>query len=139
MVLWQSDLRVSQWAWWLSLLWHSSAAIAIVIVPWPDGCWFVLMLLLLMVLLDWVAGHLCITRRRGVIALREEGIVQWREHLWHIPCQPWAGDLAIFLKLSSQKFGTEHLWLMRDSMTELEWRQLHQLLLNPFNRGENRA
>ncbi|MDP1200332.1 protein YgfX, partial [Klebsiella pneumoniae] len=54
MVLWQSALRISWRAQWLSLLLHGVVAALVMLVPWPRSYTPILLLLMSLVVFDCV-------------------------------------------------------------------------------------
>ena len=71
MVLWQSDLRVSWRAQWLSLLIHGLVAAVILLMPWPLSYTPLWMVLLSLVVFDCVRSQRRINARQGEI--RQQG------------------------------------------------------------------
>lgn len=69
MVLWQSDLRVSWRAQWLSLLIHGLVAAVILLMPWPLSYTPLWMVLLSLVVFDCVRSQRRINARPGEIQL----------------------------------------------------------------------
>ena len=67
MVLWQSDLRVSWRAQWLSLLIHGLVAAVILLMPWPLSYTPLWMVLLSLVVFDCVRSQRRINARQGEI------------------------------------------------------------------------
>ncbi len=65
MVLWQSDLRVSWRAQWLSLLIHGLVAAVILLMPWPLSYTPLWMVLLSLVVFDCVRSQRRINARQG--------------------------------------------------------------------------
>ncbi|EKY5213431.1 hypothetical protein QFV84_001415 [Escherichia coli] len=105
MVLWQSDLRVSWRAQWLSLLIHGLVAAVILLMPWPLSYTPLWMVLLSLVVFDCVRSQRRINARQGEIRLLMDG------------------------RLRSDGGKRQHLWLAADSMDEAEWRDLRRILL----------
>lgn len=135
MALWHSDLRVSWRAQWISLLLHGVAILALLLAPWPASYTVVWMLLVTLAVFECVRSQRRIRSREGDIALLEGRQIQWRQQQWQIHRRPWMTRQAILLTLRSAKGVQEKLWLLSDSMSEEEWRQLRQQLLNPVRRG----
>lgn len=65
MVLWQSDLRVSWRAQWLSLLIHGLVAAVILLMPWPLSYTPLWMVLLSLVVFDCAAASDALMLARG--------------------------------------------------------------------------
>ena len=71
MVLWQSDLRVSWRAQWLSLLIHGLVAAVILLMPWPLSYTPLWMVLLSLVVFDCVRSQRRINARHaGLLSVR---------------------------------------------------------------------
>ncbi len=131
MALWHSELRISWRAQWISLLLHGVVILALLLAPWPASYTVVWMLLLTLAVFECVRSQRRIRSRQGDIALLEGRQMQWRQQQWLIHGRPWIIRRGILLTLRSAKGSQEKLWLLSDSMSEDEWRQLRQLLLNP--------
>ncbi len=82
MVLWQSDLRVSWRAQWLSLLIHGLVAAAILLMPWPLSYTPLWMVLLSLVVFDCVRSQRRINARQGEIRLLMDGRLRWQPTVW---------------------------------------------------------
>ncbi len=134
MALWHSDLRVSWRAQWISLLLHGVVILALLLAPWPASYTVVWMLLVTLAVFECVRSQRRIRSREGDIALLEGRQMQWRRQQWQIHGRPWITRQAMLLTLRSAKGAQEKLWLLNDSMSEDEWRQLRQQLLNPGRR-----
>ncbi|MEW5288486.1 protein YgfX [Erwinia papayae] len=129
MALWHSDLRVSWRAQWVSLLLHGMVIIALLLAPWPASYTVVWMLLLTLVVFECVRSQRRIGSREGEIALLEGRQFQWRQRRWQISGRPWITRQAILIPLRSAKGEQEKLWLVADSMSAEEWRDLRKHLI----------
>ena len=89
MVLWQSDLRVSWRAQWLSLLIHGLVAAVILLMPWPLSYTPLWMVLLSLVVFDCVRSQRRINARQGEIRLLMDGRLRWQGQEWSIVKAPW--------------------------------------------------
>ncbi|MGQ7171226.1 protein YgfX, partial [Escherichia sp. R-CC3] len=78
MVLWQSDLRVSWRAQWLSLLIHGLVAAVILLMPWPLSYTPLWMVLLSLVVFNCVRSQRRINARQGEIRLLMDGRLRWQ-------------------------------------------------------------
>ena len=127
MVLWQSDLRVSWRAQWLSLLIHGlvgsllfyHASLSYIRYGW---C-------LPLVVFDCVRSQRRINARQGEIRLLMDGRLRWQGQEWSIVKAPWMIKSGMMLRLRSDSGKRQHLWLAADSMDEAEWRDLRRVLL----------
>ena len=129
MVLWQSDLRVSWRAQWLSLLIHGLVAAVILLMPWPLSYTPLWMVLLSLVVFDCVRSQRRINARQGEIRLLMDGRLRWQGQEWSIVQAPWMIKSGMMLRLRSDSGKRQHLWLAADSMDEAEWRDLRRILL----------
>ena len=130
MVLWQSDLRVSWRAQWLSLLLHGLVAAAILLLPWPLSYMPVWLLLLSLVVFDCVRSQRRINACQGEVKLTADYRLRWQGVEWEIGDSPWMLNSGMMLRLRDEQTARrQHLWLAADSMTEGEWRDLRRLLL----------
>ena len=128
-VLWQSDLRVSWRAQWLSLLIHGLVAAVILLMPWPLSYTPLWMVLLSLVVFDCVRSQRRINARQGEIRLLMDGRLRWQGQEWSIVKAPWMIKSGMMLRLRSDGGKRQHLWLAADSMDEAEWRDLRRILL----------
>ncbi|MGT8895059.1 protein YgfX [Escherichia coli] len=128
MVLWQSDLRVSWRAQWLSLLIHGLVAAVILLIPgrsvtprygWCYFRWWCLIAFA-------ASGALMLARE---IRLLMDGRLRWQGQEWSIVKAPWMIKSGMMLRLRSDSGKRQHLWLAADSMDEAEWRDLRRILL----------
>ncbi|EJF29002.1 MULTISPECIES: protein YgfX [Enterobacteriaceae] len=130
MVLWQSDLRVSWRAQWMSLLLHGLVALFVLLMPWPMSYTLVWMLLLSLVVFDSVRSQRRIHARQGEIKLLTDFRLRWQGRDWDIVGNPWMIDSGAMLRLRcAGKHRCQHLWLAADSMDIGEWRDLRRLLM----------
>ncbi|HAF7523600.1 hypothetical protein O6W73_16490 [Salmonella enterica subsp. enterica] len=113
MVLWQSDLRVSWRAQWISLLIHGLVAAVILLMPWPLSYTPLWMILLSLVVFDCVRSQRRINTCQGEIKLLMDG------------------------RLRAESGRHQHLWLAADSMEEAEWRELRRILLQQPISGQH--
>lgn len=140
MVLWQSDLRVSWRAQWLSLLVHGLVALFVLLMPWPMSYTLVWMLLLSLVVFDSVRSQRRIHARQGEVKLLADFRLRWQGHDWEIVGNPWVTASGIMLRLRRPaKHRCQHLWLAADSMDIGEWRDLRRLLLQQQASGNGQA
>lgn len=130
MVLWQSDLRVSWRAQWLSLLIHGLVAAVILLMPWPLSYTPLWMVLLSLVVFDCVRSQRRINARQGEIRLLMDGRLRWQGQEWSIVKAPWMIKSGMMLRLRSDSGKRQHLWLAADSMDEAEWRDLRRICCN---------
>jgi len=129
-VLWQSDLRVSWRAQWLSLLAHGLLAIFVLLLPWPMSYTLIWMFLLSLVVFDSVRSQRRIHATQGEIKLLTDYRLKWQGKEWEIAGSPWMLRNGMMLRIrQSQKTRSQHLWLLSDSMDSGEWRDLRRLML----------
>lgn len=129
MVLWQSDLRVSWRAQWLSLLLHGLVAAAILLMPWPLSYTPLWLILLSLVVFDCVRSQRRINARQGEVKLLMDGRLRWQGQDWYVVSAPWMIEAGMMLRLRSEAGKRQHLWLAADSMDEADWRDLRRLML----------
>lgn len=135
MVLWQSDLRVSWRAQWLSLLLHGLVAAAILLMPWPLSYTPLWLILLSLVVFDCVRSQRRINARQGEVKLLMDGRLRWQGQDWLIVSVPWMIKTGMMLRLRSETGKRQHLWLAADSMDKAEWRDLRRLMMQPSTQG----
>lgn len=140
MVLWQSDLRVSWRAQWLSLLVHGLVAILVLLLPWPMSYTLIWMLLLSLVVFDSVRSQRRIHASQGEIKLLTDYRLKWQGKEWVIVGTPWMLRSSMMLRLRQLgKTRSQHLWLSSDSMDVGEWRDLRRLMLQQQANGSGQA
>ena len=136
MVLWQSELRVSWRAQWLSLLLHGLVAALILLMPWPLSYTPVWLLLLSLVVFDSVRSQRRINACHGEIKLLMDSRLRWQGEEWDIVGTPWLLRSGMMLRLRREEDGRrQHLWLAADSMDAQEWRDLRRLILQKPAQG----
>ena len=135
MVLWQSDLRVSWRAQWLSLLLHGLVAAAILLMPWPLSYTPLWLILLSLVVFDCVRSQRRINARQGEVKLLMDGRLRWQGQDWLIVSAPWMIKTGMMLRSRSETGKRQHLWLAADSMDKAEWRDLRRLMMQPSTQG----
>ena len=134
-VLWQSDLRVSWRAQWLSLLLHGLVAAAILLMPWPLSYTPLWLILLSLVVFDCVRSQRRINARQGEVKLLMDGRLRWQGQDWLIVNAPWMIKTGMMLRLRSETGKRQHLWLAADSMDDAEWRDLRRLMIQQSKQG----
>ena len=135
MVLWQSDLRVSWRAQWLSLLIHGLVAALVLLMPWPLSYTPLWLILLSLVVFDCVRSQRRINTRHGEIKLLMDGRLRWQGQDWTIQGPPWMLKTGMMLRLRADSGKRQHLWLAADSMDDAEWRDLRRLMLQQATQG----
>lgn len=129
MVLWQSDLRVSWRAQWISLLLHGLVAAFILFMPWPLSYTPLWLLLLSLVVFDCVRSQRRINACHGEIKLLMDSRLRWQGVEWEIVGAPWMIRGGMMLRLRRAEDGRrQHLWLAADSMDAQEWRDLRRMI-----------
>lgn len=101
----------------------------LLLAPWPGRFAPVWLLLLALLLWEALRSQRRIAGREGEIALLSGNRLRWQQREWLIARCPWLGPPGIYLALRGETRRQEGLWLMRDSMSERDWRHLHQRLL----------
>jgi toxin CptA len=139
-VLWQSDLRVSWRAQWLSLLAHGLVALLVLLIPWPMSYTLIWMLLLSLVVFDSVRSQRRIHACQGEMKLLTDYHLRWQNQEWEIVGSPWVLRSGMMLRLRrAGRKRCQHLWLSADSMDTGEWRDLRRLMLQQQASGSGEA
>ncbi|MDF7681397.1 protein YgfX [Enterobacteriaceae bacterium ESL0689] len=129
MVLWQSDLRISWRAQWISLLLHGVVAAMILLMPWPLRYTPLWLLLLTLVVFDCVRSQRRIRACQGAIKLLANSCLYWKTMEWQIIGTPWMIKSGILFHLRDPQTQTRRrLWIAADSMSIKEWRDLRRLI-----------
>nr|WP_223121824.1 protein YgfX [Salmonella enterica] len=136
-VLWQSDLRVSWRAQWISLLIHGLVSAVILLMPWPLSYTPLWMILLSLVVFDCVRSQRRINTCQGEIKLLMDGRLRWQGQDWTLLRPPWLLKSGMVLRLRAESGRHQHLWLAADSMEEAEWRELRRILLQQPISGQH--
>ena len=132
MVLWQSDLRVSWRAQWISLLLHGVVAALVLLMPWPLSYTPLWLLLLSLVVFDCVRSQRRINANHGEIKLLTDARLRWQDQTWDILGTPWMLESGMMLRLRRlDNRKKSHLWIAADSMDAGEWRDLRRMLQQP--------
>jgi len=128
-VLWQSELRVSWRAQWISLLLHGLGAALILLMPWPLSYTPLWLLLLSLVVFDCVRSQRRINACHGELKLLLDSRLRWQGVEWDIIGTPWMLRGGMMLRLRCEEDGRrQHLWLAADSMDAQEWRDLRRVI-----------
>lgn len=130
MILWKSHLTVSWFTQLFSTVAYVAFEIGLLLYPWPPDFIYIWVPLLLFLIGGWYFTQKNISRIKGDFALLNGNRVQWKLHEWQITKRPWISRFGTRITLTSilnKKQIT--LWVAFDSMTENEWRNFSQLLM----------
>ncbi|MBZ3661523.1 protein YgfX [Salmonella enterica subsp. enterica serovar Kentucky] len=136
MVLWQSDLRVSWRAQWISLLIHGLVAAVILLMPRPLSYTPLWMILLSLVVFDCVRSQRRINTCQGDQATHGRALTLAGQD-WTLLRPPRLLKSGMVLRLRAESGRHQHLWLAADSMEEAEWRELRRILLQQPISGQH--
>jgi toxin CptA len=125
---WQSDLSPSAWAQRITLALYIPIAIALLLLPWPIPLAPLIVGLLLLLMLE-LRHRLRLQRTlRGALVADESRCWHWQQHSGQVTRSPFVLPFGVLLSLRTQQGKPFSLWLMRDSMSEANWRALRRLL-----------
>lgn len=130
MVLWKSHLTISWFTQLFSTAIYVAIEIALLLYPWPPDFIYVWVPLFFLLIGGWYFTQKNISKIKGDFVLLNGNRVQWKLHEWQITKQPWISRFGTRITLTSilnKKQIT--LWVAFDSMTENEWRNFSQLLM----------
>ncbi|CAQ83301.1 MULTISPECIES: protein YgfX [Photorhabdus] len=133
MVLWKCDLRVSWHTQLISTCAHGVIALIVLLAPWPadDAIFCIFWLpLVLLIIASWGRSQKNIRKSQGILVLLNDNKLQWKKHEWQIIRQPWLCRYGLLI--TAQSFYNQkkiRLWIASDSMSQDEWRNINQLLL----------
>ncbi|MEQ5093405.1 protein YgfX [Proteus terrae] len=130
MILWKSHLTVSWFTQLFSTVTYVAFVIGLLLYPWPPDFIYVWVPLLLFLIGSWYFTQKNISRIKGDFVLLNGNRIQWKQHEWQITKHPWISRFGTRITLTSilnKKQIT--LWVAFDSMTENEWRNFSQLLM----------
>lgn len=103
----------------------------LLLAPWSQGNSVFWLPLLVVVVASWAKSQKNISKIKGVAVLVNGNKVQWKKNEWNIVKAPWLSRYGILLTLEALQGKAQkiHLWVARDSVSEENWRNLNQLLL----------
>ena len=130
MILWKSHLTVSWFTQLFSTGIYVAFEIALLLYPWPTDFIYIWVPLLLLLIASWYFTQKNISKIKGDLVLLNGNRIQWKLHEWQLTKQPWISRFGTRITLTSilnKKQIT--LWVAFDSMTESEWRNFSQLLM----------
>lgn len=87
--------------------------------------------LLIIVMVSWAESQKRISKTKGILVLVNGNKVQWKKNEWSIIKQPWCTKAGMLLTLSALQGKPQkiRLWVAKDALSEENWRNLNQLLL----------
>ncbi|GAB1438219.1 protein YgfX [Providencia sp.] len=101
------------------------------IAPWGPNNSMIWLPLLVVVVASWAKSQKNISKIKGVAVLVNGNKIQWKKKEWSIVRTPWLSRYGILLTLEALqgKPQKSHLWVAKDALSEENWRNLNQLLL----------
>ncbi|WP_100159080.1 protein YgfX [Proteus columbae] len=130
MILWKSHLTVSWFTQLFSTVVYVAFVIGLLLYPWPPDFIYVWVPLLLFLIGSWYFTQKNISRIKGDFILLNGNRIQWKLHEWQITKRPWISRFGTRITLTSVLNKKQiTLWVAFDSMTENEWRNFSQLLM----------
>ncbi|WP_275555210.1 protein YgfX [Mixta sp. Marseille-Q2659] len=128
MARWQSDLSPSAWAQRITLALYMPVVVALLLLPWPLPLTPFIVGLLLLLMLE-LRHRLRLQRQLcGSLVADESRCWHWQQHSAQVTRPPFALPFGVLLSLRTERGKRFSLWLMRDSMSEANWRALRRLL-----------
>lgn len=129
MVRWRADLQASVLAQrWGHGLFLTAALLVTLLPPWQLSYGLLNLLLLAAVMYEWRRHHHVLQRRCGALVWKENDDWRWQQCHWRLCPATCCLNAAILLRLRGEA-GQQQFWLMRDSMSEAEWRALRYQIL----------
>ncbi|HBO21585.1 MAG TPA: hypothetical protein DD649_01665 [Providencia sp.] len=131
MVLWKSNLSISWKTQFFSTCVHGAVGAFLLIAPWAPENSMIWLPLLVVVVASWAKSQKNISKTKGVAVLVNGNKVQWKKNEWSIDKTPWRSRFGILLTMSALQGKPRkiHLWVARDAVSDENWRNLNQLLL----------
>lgn len=110
---------------------HCVLGLVLLLAPWPTGNSIIWLPLLMVTIASWAKSQKNINKYKGVIVLTNGNKVQWKKNEWSIISPPWCTRFGILLTLSALQGKPRKikLWVAADAISEDDWRDLNQLLL----------
>ncbi len=131
MVLWKSNLAISWKTQLFSTCIHGVIGAFVLIAPWVSETSMIWLPLLVVIVASWAKSQKNISKIKGIVVLVNGNKVQWKKNEWYIDKAPWRSRFGILLTLSALQGKPKkiHLWIAKDALSEENWRNLNQLLL----------
>ncbi|EKT55883.1 protein YgfX [Providencia sneebia] len=133
MVLWKSNLSISWKTQLFSTCAHGLVGFILLATPWASNNTIPMMWLplLIIVMVSWAESQKRISKTKGILVLVNGNKVQWKKNEWSIIKQPWCTKAGMLLTLSALQGKPQkiRLWVAKDALSEENWRNLNQLLL----------
>ena len=105
--------------------------LVLLLAPWERENSFTWLPLLMLVVASWAKSQKSINKCKGTIVLVNGNKLQWKKNEWDIIKAPWRSRFGILLSIRALqgKPRKMKLWIAADAISEEEWRNLNQLLL----------
>ncbi|EFB71613.1 Protein of uncharacterised function (DUF1434) [Providencia rustigianii] len=131
MVLWKSNLAISWKTQLFSTCFHGVTGILLLVAPWQPGNSMIWLPLLVVLVASWAKSQKNISKVKGVAVLVNGNKFQWKKNEWEIVKTPWCSRFGILLTLNALQGKPRklRLWIAKDALSEENWRNLNQLLL----------
>lgn len=131
MVLWKSNLSISWKTQLFSTCVHGVIGMFLLLTPWSPGNSMIWLPLLVVVVASWAKSQKNISKIKRVAVLVNGNKLQWKKNEWRILKAPWLTRYGILLTLEALQGKPQkiHLWVAKDALSEENWRNLNQLLL----------
>ncbi|GLR08299.1 hypothetical protein GCM10007905_10180 [Mixta theicola] len=128
MVRWQSDINPSAWARRVTFALYLPIAAGLLLLPWPTPLAPFIVGLLLLLIIELRHRLQLQQRLRGQLTTDESRCWRWQQQSGWVTRPPFILPFGVLLSLRTQQGKRLSLWLMRDSMSEANWRALRRLL-----------
>ncbi len=105
--------------------------LVLLLAPWERENSFTWLPLLMLVVASWAKSQKGINKCKGTIVLVNGNKLQWKKNEWDIIKAPWRSRFGILLSIRALqgKPRKMKIWIAADALSEEEWRNLNQLLL----------
>nr|WP_285316766.1 protein YgfX [Providencia rettgeri] len=130
-VLWKSNLSISWKTQLFSTCVHGVVGMILLLTPWSPENSMIWLPLLVVVVASWAKSQKTISKIKGVAVLVNGNKVQWKKNEWRILKAPWLSRYGTLLTLEALQGKPQkvYLWVAKDALSEDNWRNLNQLLL----------
>lgn len=132
-VRWQTELVISRTACYLLIGWQASGVALLILSPWEQYFYLVKLILLVAMVSEGRRGIKRLSARVGSLSFDDQECWYWHQQEWRLasPLYWLSGAVLVDWRSGKQR---QRFWLMRDAMSERDWRNLRFYWLKGRNR-----
>lgn len=128
MVRWRANLQTSHYARRVSTVLHLLALLLLILAGLSLNYLSCKIVAGLLIGSEWWRNQRKLSTLHGLLERQEENLWYFQQQRWRLIRRPWITPYAIWLALRNQQGVTLRFWVMRDSISEYQWRTLRQIL-----------